>query len=914
MPVLFVLVIVVLVNFSSPLMAQDVSSQAQETTMKIRGPRSADTLGSQSKIGPLSGSDTLWRVAEKIKPDANVSLYQVMYALYLKNPDAFLDDNLNHLRPGAILFMPSLREVQQVDATVARLKSEQDDKTWEQRQKAAKTPVKASVTETAMPVDPQWQTEIQQLAKQQRSDLDDVRSQFADSMQVVQGIVEENQQLKSSLENLHQELEALKAQLGEDSALQQQISTLLAQQTELLAAKAASEQQKEQGVDVESLMKNPLAWILAACIPAFLVLFSILLLVKRRGKRTEEVLHAANTDTAPSANYQSPLPPLDDNDDIDESLFELDDALLDDAFADNPKIALPDDDNDDLLDFDDALSLDDSTLMDDDSLLDDDSLIPTPGSVQTDAKPSDISTHFDPDNILSDTDLSALLMAEDDDDAIIELAEDEVDVDDLDDRLDVTELDVPDPTDATLTVEQDLQDSGSEQVGQDDLDDLLAMHSVATIPAPTDNKDSTEEESDALVLTDTPEYAAFDADDLVEEIELDVLADDEDSSDLSDQDQQIAAALDEMQEQMQGQSARDEALEATDDASTDKVISDEEITAESHSFDSSELDEFAESLVAEYDGSDEVESDFDSPNDEEALLSAELAELLEQVEAVQQTESSQPDTAEQPGIVDDQLTEDDEQTITLSQVDNLLSDDFSDEPDETSLPTLDLTTSDDGSVSKVTDATLSVENPSKILEQYPELDLSDDALLSEFDALPADMLEDDVEAEQQDIDSQEVELDPIPEAQFDSLMSELEAMAANLDLTDNDVDASGDNALTEAANKDTATVSDQNFDFNDDDFVEIDKLLASNDQQDLNPERFNQLNVDVGLDEFADIIGDHERRDVDVEDNGYAAKLDLVRAYIEIDDHESAGLLLDDILTSDAPEHVKAEALTLKSD
>ncbi|MDX1392731.1 MAG: FimV/HubP family polar landmark protein, partial [Rheinheimera sp.] len=98
----------------------------------------------------------------------------------------------------------------------------------------------------------------------------------------------------------------------------------------------------------------------------------------------------------------------------------------------------------------------------------------------------------------------------------------------------------------------------------------------------------------------------------------------------------------------------------------------------------------------------------------------------------------------------------------------------------------------------------------------------------------------------------------------------------------------------------------------DDDFVEIDSLLASAQQQEQDSERFNQLNVDVGLDDYADIIGEHERRDVDQEDNGYSAKLDLVRAYIEIDDHESAQLILDDILSSDAPEHIKTEAQSLR--
>ncbi|OYW90840.1 MAG: hypothetical protein B7Z18_10665, partial [Alishewanella sp. 32-51-5] len=96
------------------------------------------------------------------------------------------------------------------------------------------------------------------------------------------------------------------------------------------------------------------------------------------------------------------------------------------------------------------------------------------------------------------------------------------------------------------------------------------------------------------------------------------------------------------------------------------------------------------------------------------------------------------------------------------------------------------------------------------------------------------------------------------------------------------------------------------------DFVEIDNLLSALEQGDNDDSRFEQLNVDVGLDEFADIIGEHTKMDVDQEDNGFAAKLDLVRAYIEMDEPESANLLIDEILTSDAPDHVKDEVRTLR--
>ena len=205
MPLLFVIIFAVLVNLSS-------SVQAQESTTKIRGPRSSDVPPAPLTVGPLSPSDTLWRVAERIRPDTNISLYQVMYALYLKNPDAFLDNNLNHLRPGSVLVLPTKEEIQQVNLEVARQKSEQDDKDWAQRQKAARV-TKANVNNDAgkagTAVDAaKWQTEIEQLGQRQRQELDALRTQFADSLQQIEAMANENVQLKTSLLKVEQDLKA----------------------------------------------------------------------------------------------------------------------------------------------------------------------------------------------------------------------------------------------------------------------------------------------------------------------------------------------------------------------------------------------------------------------------------------------------------------------------------------------------------------------------------------------------------------------------------------------------------------------------------------------------------------------------------------------------------------------------------
>ncbi|HEY0921482.1 FimV/HubP family polar landmark protein [Rheinheimera pacifica] len=883
MPWLFVLLITVLVNFSSSLQAQENTTQIRGprgsdtvTPSQIRGPRDSDTAAPAEQIGPLSPADTLWRVAERVKPAGNISLYQVMYALYLKNPDAFLENNLNHLKPGAILVLPSLQEIQQVDVVIARQKAEQDDQIWAQRQKAAapkavtSASTSTSTSSAAVSAAPQWQAELKRLDEQQRQQLDGLRSQFADSMQLVETMVQENLQLKTSLTKLQQELELLKAELSDDSQIQQQIELLVQQQATLLQARAddeaAAKETAKQSSTWQSVLQNPLSWILAACVPALLVLFSILLWVKKRGQKTEEVINAARTEPQADPTYHSPLPPLEENDDLDESLFEIDDALLEDAFVDDTILAADSGVDSDLLQFDDALTFED------------DSLLPT-----ADTKPAEQPTKpdetFDADNILSDSDLSALFAAADDDDTIVELADND-----------------------------------------DSQDDILSEPDI--------QPDVT---SDAAPEDET--FDEFDIDDLIEEVALD--EDDDELAELTGQEQDMLAAL----ARTAAVSAEPEADTETSNAEAEQDITlDDALLAEpEQSFDSSELEEFAESLVAESEAAQlEVIPEYELTDDDEALLNAELSELLDQVDTLDDVAAEDANTntvtpqdiglEPLPSEPDSELADELDTTALdatsldtapfdttaidsgLSELDDALIDDAEAlKAENKTLQNLDLTALDDSSVSRPTEAALSVENPSKILEQYPELELADDDLFDEFD--PAFELSDINEALTDD--SVEIELDPLPEAQFDTLMTELEAMADNLELTDATADEEAGFNLTDGTDTIAAPIA-EDFDFADDDFVEIDKLLASAEQQELDPERFNKLNVDVGLDEFADIIGEHEQRDVDREDNGYAAKLDLVRAYIEIDDKESATMLLDDILSSDAPQNVKTEAAKLK--
>lgn len=63
-------------------------------------------------LGPVQASDTLWEIAQSVRPNNSVSVQQVMLAIQDLNPDAFIDGNINRLKRGAVLRVPDINDVQ----------------------------------------------------------------------------------------------------------------------------------------------------------------------------------------------------------------------------------------------------------------------------------------------------------------------------------------------------------------------------------------------------------------------------------------------------------------------------------------------------------------------------------------------------------------------------------------------------------------------------------------------------------------------------------------------------------------------------------------------------------------------------------------------------------------------------------
>lgn len=102
---------------------------ARETAAAPAAEPSAPRSAAAGEYGPVAQGETLWEVAAATKPDDSVSLNQVMIALLRSNPNAFFKDNINSLKRGAILRVPSADEIRAAGnaaAAAAEVRSQND--------------------------------------------------------------------------------------------------------------------------------------------------------------------------------------------------------------------------------------------------------------------------------------------------------------------------------------------------------------------------------------------------------------------------------------------------------------------------------------------------------------------------------------------------------------------------------------------------------------------------------------------------------------------------------------------------------------------------------------------------------------------------------------------------------------------
>ncbi|HAU4896363.1 pilus assembly protein FimV [Aeromonas hydrophila] len=327
---------------AQPVAAPRATSQPSRATAQPIVRQVASNAGS---YGPIRPTDTLWSLASKYRPSSSVSVYQTMVAIYEKNPRSFADGNINHILVGSRIQLPTTAEASVITDAEARAKFRSDNASWKglspkylaskHTQPAKPVATKAAPTKAAEPAKPevakvapakaapipapapkvetpQPATEVKAVAKAPEPVASQAAATSAatasapaplpadvnqpvgkpstemalaleDANAQLGQVTEMNHRLKLRLQSLTEEVETLKAQLQDQTALQKEIAELKAKPVPPVAP--APEPKQNWLMD---LLSSPLNLAMIILLPVLLVLALVTLWLRARARRELE--------------------------------------------------------------------------------------------------------------------------------------------------------------------------------------------------------------------------------------------------------------------------------------------------------------------------------------------------------------------------------------------------------------------------------------------------------------------------------------------------------------------------------------------------------------------------------------------------------------------------------------------------
>lgn len=84
----------------------------------------------------IQQGDTLWSLADSMRPDQSVTIEQMMLAMLRSNPEAFINENVNGLKRGYILRIPDRDDIITLDQAEAVAMVREQNALWRQYQQA----------------------------------------------------------------------------------------------------------------------------------------------------------------------------------------------------------------------------------------------------------------------------------------------------------------------------------------------------------------------------------------------------------------------------------------------------------------------------------------------------------------------------------------------------------------------------------------------------------------------------------------------------------------------------------------------------------------------------------------------------------------------------------------------------------
>lgn len=825
---------------AAPVVAQPSLRKADASNIRTRMNKASQAY--------VDVKDTLWEIAIRHRASPDISSYQMMMALYKKNPHAFLNGNINNLKAGVVIDLPTEAEARAMSSKAAVSEVRRQTSAWKSGTKssapdkapldATKKDVKSEAKEADTASGPE-KGQLKVLAPSDATDQKDaalsdtqeasegdleqknqaLEDQLSVSQESIDRLERDNAELKDTLSKIQEQLDSL-TRLVE--LKDEQVATL---QNELAKAKQAPPPPPPEESLLDKLMAAPeyLAGIAGGLLALFAGLFFFL-----RKKKSDD----ADDELEPISNSgQAPKVELDDE--TAEEMAALEAAADELAAADDDTLA-------DALDEVTAADADDNLEAELDGLsgLDDlDDL--------DDLEDLDLDMDLDLDESL-DSDLDALALDESEKaEASPQLDPEEEDL--LGDILD-------DADDLDETVQDDEFD-----LGLDDLEkELSEADALADTAAELDDSDNVEDVDTALddLLNESEDGLdeLLGMDDMDDELQNSGLDKIEPLADVDDDDETLESLGIDLEDELEG-SDIDEAVAEVASSETEDSLDD--------------LDDLIggdlEELDLDVDGLGDtsgVESGLDSE------LSADLDNLLAESEGLP------TDTAVE---VSDEMGDLD---FDLDSLDAELEGDLASLDEE---PQAEAVTDDaDGLDFNLDDLDMSdLSEPEAAEVAEPE----DSGEALDFDSTA------DLHPEVADLLSDPVDLDD--EAPANAAMGNLDAAGVELDAEELLPNTPTDEAVTEELTSNIEHDLDAELD------AELDALLNSTDN-------------DIALEEVSSEEASDPVSAVSFLDNAdeVETKLDLARAYIDMDDVDGAREILKEI-ADEGSDAQRAEANSL---
>ncbi len=122
------------------------TSSAKPARTPVAAP--APTRSYSAGVGEYTSQrgDSLWKVAEKVRPDQDVTMEQTMLGLLEANPEAFIANNINNLKAGYVMRVPSRDEMTTISADEARAEVNRQHRAWREGRATATSAAPQPVT------------------------------------------------------------------------------------------------------------------------------------------------------------------------------------------------------------------------------------------------------------------------------------------------------------------------------------------------------------------------------------------------------------------------------------------------------------------------------------------------------------------------------------------------------------------------------------------------------------------------------------------------------------------------------------------------------------------------------------------------------------------------------------------------